>query len=298
MTSVCYKEAKVWLETSDQQSDISLGEYLDQHHYSPIFRDYHLIPVTAAIWSASRQQVLEMPLIFFLRFLNNHGMMNVNERPVWRVIKGGSKSYIPAISKGFSDKIYLNSPVESVSRQGNHVTLSIKGKKQTFDKVIFACHSDQALRLLEDASDQEKEILGAFPYQENEAVLHRDADILPKRKLAHAAWNYHILDKGFDRVAVTYNMNILQGLDCEESYNVTLNYSEGIDPAKIIRKITYHHPIFTLEGYAAQQRHGEISGHNKSYFCGAYWRNGFHEDGVVSGLRVAQQLGVQIDVLL
>lgn len=290
-----YKSAKSWLENNPEDSPVTLGKYLKDNNYSDIFRDYHLIPVTAAIWSAGRQEVLDMPLRFFLRFLNNHGMMNVNERPVWRVIKGGSKSYIPKLIEGIEGDIHLSTPVDSIRRTEDKAYVTALGKELEFDGVILACHSDQALKMLSDATAKEKEILNCFPYQENEAVLHTDESVLPKRELAHAAWNYHILDDEFNRVAVTYNMNILQSLKTDLSYNVTLNYSEAIDPKKVIRKIKYHHPIFTLEGVGAQKRHGEISGVNNTYFCGAYWRYGFHEDGVMSGMRVARQLGVEID---
>ena len=291
-----YSNAKAWLEQNPDDSPVTLGQYLKEHDYSDIFRDYHLIPVTAAIWSAGRQEVLDMPLRFFLRFLKNHGMMNVNERPVWRVIKGGSKSYIPKLIQGIEAQIHLSSPVQSVRRTKDKAYLTIADQEFEFDAVIMALHSDQALKILSDATELEKEILASFPYQENEAVLHTDQAVLPKRKLAHAAWNYHILDDEFNRVAVTYNMNILQGLKTEKSYNVTLNYSQGIDPKKVIKKIKYHHPIFTLEGVAAQKRHSEISGQNNTYYCGAYWRNGFHEDGVVSGMRVAKQLGMELEI--
>jgi predicted NAD/FAD-binding protein len=190
----------------------------------------------------------------------------------------------------FIHRIRTNTPVQAIHRRSTHVEITPRGgEPERFDEVFIACHSDQALHMLADASAGEREVLGAIPYQANEAVLHTDHTLLPRRRLAWAAWNYHVLPEQHGRVAVTYNMNMLQGLDAEETFCVTLNNTDAIDPRRILRRISYHHPMFTPHSVAAQQRHGEISGSNRTYYCGAYWRYGFHEDGVVSALAALRQ---------
>ena len=278
-----------WLKENHDEK-ITLEEFLKENHFNQKFIDNYAYPITAAIWSASQETVMKFPLKFFLTFFKNHGMLSVDERPQWRVIKGGSKSYIPHFTKGWEDKIKLNTPVQAVKRDNNKVFIRTEAETVEFDGVIFACHSDQALRMLEPPTKLEKELLWAIPYQKNEAVLHTDSNVLPKKKLAWAAWNYHIAPSIKDDVAVTYNMNILQSLKTTKNYNVTLNYTEAIDESKIIKKIQYSHPLFTSEGVKAQQRHSEISGVNNTFYCGAYWRYGFHEDGVFSGIRAAEQV--------
>jgi uncharacterized protein len=210
----------------------------------------------------------------------------VNNRPQWRVVKGGSKAYVEKLTESFKSKIKRNTTIESVRRLKHSVKIKPQNQEeQSFDYVFFACHSDQALTMLgKDATTAEREILGAIPYQENTIYLHHDRSLMPKRKLAWAAWNYHITDKPTDKVQVTYNMNILQGLQSEEPILVTLNHTDFINPAKVIKRLTYMHPLYTLAGAAAQARHAEISGHNHTGYAGAYWRNGFHEDGVMSAL--------------
>jgi predicted NAD/FAD-binding protein len=235
--------------------------------------------------------MLRFPARYFLTFFQNHGMLQVRNRPVWRVIQGGSSSYLAPLIKGFKENIRLNSPIESVSRDSQGVILKPQAcETERFDAVIFACHSDQALRLLSDANPQEQAILGAIPYQENIAILHTDTSILPTSPRAWAAWNYHVLPQASDCVALTYNMNILQSLPAPETFCVTLNYPEAIEPKRIIKQLVYHHPQFSLQGVAAQQRHAEISGVNHTYYCGAYWGFGFHEDGVRSALNVVEQI--------
>jgi len=277
------KNAVSLLDT--EEADKSLGEILQQGKYSKEFIEQYLLPMGAAVWSSHPEQMLKFPAGFFIRFFHNHGMLSVDDRPEWYVIKGGSREYVKKLTASFADKIYTNSPVKSIERHADHVDVILHdGTIQVFDQVFIATHSDQALSLLTDASDLEQQILGAIPYQENEAVLHTDDSVLPKRKLAWAAWNYHILAEEHDRVALTYNMNILQNLTTDSTLCVTLNNSQAIDPAKIIKKITYHHPVFTPDGVTAQKRHSELNGANRTYYCGAYWRFGFHEDGVVSAL--------------
>lgn len=266
--------------------EIKLGDYLHQHAYSKQFiRDY-IIPMGAAIWSTDTEQMLQFPARFFVRFFHHHGMLTIDDRPQWRTIVGGSSAYLQGITAGYQDRIQLNSPVSSLKRQPEGVTLTTRdGRTFDADYVFFACHSDEALAILgEEATAAEQAILGAIPYQDNTVYLHTDARLMPKRKLAWAAWNYHVTPQPTGKVQVTYNMNILQGIHSAEPLLVTLNYTDAIDPAKIIKKLHYRHPLYTLAGAQAQLRHAEISGHHRTGFAGAYWRNGFHEDGVVSAL--------------
>jgi predicted NAD/FAD-binding protein len=286
------KEAVSILNT--EKASASLGTVLNQGGYSREFIEHYLIPMGAAIWSSHPDQMMHFPAGFFIRFFHNHGMLNIDDRPTWYVIKGGSREYVKKLTAPFAHRIRRNTPVKSITRYADHVKLSLKdGSIESFDQVFIASHSDEALNMLTDASALEKDILGAIPYQENEAILHTDDSVLPKRKLAWAAWNYHILPEYQDRVALTYNMNILQNLDSDSTICVTLNNSEAIKPSRIIKKITYHHPVFTPEGVLAQQRHAEINGVNRTYYCGAYWRFGFHEDGVVSALNAIQHFEEQ-----
>ncbi|MGP1718151.1 MAG: NAD(P)/FAD-dependent oxidoreductase [Methylophilus sp.] len=276
-------------------NEITLGEYLAQNGYSPQFvRDY-IVPMGAAIWSTDAEQMLNFPARFFVRFFHHHGMLSINDRPQWRTIKGGSANYLEKITAGYRQRIQLNCPVTAVHRDVDGVTLTTAQGKQRFDYVFFACHSDQALRILAtEATAAEQEILGAIPYQDNTVFLHTDATLMPKRRLAWAAWNYHVTAQAANnsqapgKVQVTYNMNILQGIRSAQPLLVTLNYTAAIDAAKVIKKLHYRHPLFTLAGAQAQLRHAEISGHHRTGFAGAYWKNGFHEDGVVSALAAIQ----------
>ncbi len=282
------REAPALLEGD---GEISLNDYLREQRYSREFIEQYIIPMAAAIWSAEPGLMGEMPARFFVQFFKNHGLLSVNQRPQWRVIQGGSRNYVGPLIAPFRDRIRLNCPVEWVRRQPNHVQVKTRhGPVERFDEVVIATHSDQALRLLADLTPREREILGAIPYQENEAVLHTDTRLLPRRKLAWAAWNYHLAAQPQTRVAVTYNMNILQNLDAPVTFCVTLNRSEAIDPARILYRAIYHHPVFTDAGVRAQARRDEISGVNRTWYCGAYWSYGFHEDGVNSGLAVARGL--------
>jgi len=276
------REAPALLASS---TDIALGDYLAAHHYSSEFIGDYLVPMGAAIWSTDPARMLAFPARFFVRFFENHGMLSVDARPQWRAIRGGSARYVDKLVAPFRGRIRLNTPVESVRRMRDCVLVKARGAEaQRFEHVFLACHSDQALDLLADATPLERQILGAIPYQENEAVLHTDTSMLPHARRAWAAWNYHVVRESSERVALTYNMNILQSLAARETFCVTLNHSERIAPAKIIKRLVYHHPLFTPAGVAAQQRQHEINGQQRTYFCGAYWRFGFHEDGVVSAL--------------
>lgn len=267
-------------------NEIALGDYLQQHGYSQQFiRDY-IVPMGAAIWSTDAEQMLQFPARFFVRFFHHHGMLTIDDRPQWRTIVGGSSAYLQKVTAGYREHIQLNKPVGSIQRQHAAVTVTtLNGNSEQFDYVFFACHSDEALKILGDqATSEEKQVLGAIPYQDNTVYLHTDARLMPKRKLAWAAWNYHVTEKPSGKVQVTYNMNILQGIKSATPLLVTLNYTDAIDPAKVIKKLHYRHPLYTLEGAEAQTRHAEISGHHRTGYAGAYWRNGFHEDGVVSAL--------------
>ncbi|NIW24992.1 MAG: NAD(P)-binding protein [Gammaproteobacteria bacterium] len=287
------REAPALLEPG--ASALSLDEYLADGRYSREFIEHYIIPMGAAIWSTQPQLMGEMPARFFVRFFENHGLLNVYDRPTWRVVEGGSSRYVDKLVAGHRDRIRLNTPVEAVRRVPGGVEIKARGlETERFDHVFFACHSDDALEMLTDATPAEREVLGAIPYEHNDVVLHTDASLMPKRRLAWAAWNYHILRRAQARVAVTYNMNILQGIEAPVEFCVTLNNTAAIDPSKIIARFDYRHPMFTPDAVAAQQRHAEISGADRTYYCGAYWRYGFHEDGVVSALTALEQFNDRI----
>ena len=275
---------------------ITLGTYLRSENYSNEFINYFIIPMGAAIWSTPANKVLDMPAYFFIKFFYNHGMLEIINRPKWWVIKDGSSAYIKKIIKGFESKINLSSPIRTVSRLDNGIEIEIANSKKPliFDAVVFATHSDQALGMLKDPTEKEKDILSSIPYQKNEVLLHTDSSVLPKRKLAWASWNYQLDSNPESPVVLTYNMNILQSLDCDETFCVTLNDHQSVDKSKVLKKITYHHPLFTVKGIEAQKRKLEISGVNNTYYCGAYWHNGFHEDGVASAIEVCKHFGEQI----
>ena len=275
---------------------ITLGTYLRSENYSNEFINYFIIPMGAAIWSTPANKVLDMPAYFFIKFFYNHGMLEIINRPKWWVIKDGSSAYIKKIIKGFESKINLSSPIRTVSRLDNGIEIETANSKKPlmFDAVVFATHSDQALAMLTDPTEKEKDILRSIPYQKNEVLLHTDSSVLPKRKLAWASWNYQLDSNPESPVVLTYNMNILQGLDCDETFCVTLNDHQSVDKSKVLKKITYHHPLFTVKGIEAQKRKLEISGVNNTYYCGAYWHNGFHEDGVASAIEVCKHFGEKI----
>jgi predicted NAD/FAD-binding protein len=264
--------------------ELPLAELLARGRYGRAFIEHYIVPMGAAIWSTNPEAMFAFPARFFVRFLHNHGMLTVNERPVWRTVLGGSARYVEKLVASFRDRIRLRTPMEWIRRLPQSVVVKARGHAaERYDAVFVACHSDQALGLLADPSPAEREVLGAIPYQRNEAVLHTDTRLLPKRRLAWAAWNYHQLSARRGPVALTYNMNILQRLDAPTPFLVTLNRGDAIDPARVIKRITYHHPLYTPEAIAAQSRQQEVNRH-RTFYCGAYWRNGFHEDGVASAL--------------
>lgn len=283
------------LHATDIDASLTLGEFLDSEKFNQYFNEHYILPMGAAIWSTSLQEMRDFELKFFVRFFYNHGLLNISDRPQWHVINGGSREYVQPLINDFKDRIHLNSNITAVTRNESGVTIQFaNGEAQQFDEIVFACHSDQALSLLGDAKEQEKAVLGAIPYSENDVVLHTDLSLLPRRNLAWASWNYR-LDKYNPRpAAVTYNMNILQGLTSSTTFCVTLNQTPMIDEAKILRRFTYHHPVFNKQSMAAQQQRDTICGQNKTHFCGAYWYNGFHEDGVRSALDVCKRFGCEL----
>lgn len=291
------KEALADVNRGGDYLTMSLGDYLRHKGYSRWFSNHYLIPMGAAIWSASIGEMAVFPLHFFVRFFHNHGLLSIGNRPQWYTVKGGSASYIAPLTAPVRDAIRLGSPVTAVSRSEQAVTVTTAGgDSEDFDQVVIAAHSDQALTLLADASEAERRILGAIPYRDNEVVLHTDQRLLPHRRSIWSSWNYRILDqKKSDYQAppvLTYNMNSLQSIDSEATFCVTLNKTDAIEPDKILGVYHYAHPVFSTAGIAAQRQWASINGVNRTWFCGAYWANGFHEDGVNSALKVAEGLGV------
>lgn len=276
-------------EDSGQQE---LGAYLREHGFSQRFIDYFIIPLASSLWSTDPTKVHDFPLQSLARFFKNHGILE-SEHPIeWKVITGGSKRYIEKLTRPFSEKLRLNTPVRAVVRHGDYVEIHpANGASGRFDHVVLGCHSDQALRLLRNPTPEEREILGAIPYQENQVVLHTDSSVLPERRNLWSSWNYHIPREAIGRAALTYDMNILQTLDCRDEFCVTLNRPEAARPEKVIGTYRYHHPLFNREAPHAQQRHAEISGRNRTHYCGAYWGYGFHEDGVKSALAACSYFG-------
>jgi predicted NAD/FAD-binding protein len=269
----------------------SLGDWLERRRFSRPFIERLIVPQAAAVWSADPEQMWNIPARFMIEFFDHHGMLGLAHRPQWRTISGGSVNYVQALIAPWRERLRLGAPVQMIRRHDDYVEVQPRGgEAERYDHVVLATHSDQALAMLADPSDAEHEILGAIPYQRNAAVLHTDLKLLPRRRRAWASWNYHLLSRPTGRVAVTYHLNRLQSLTAREQFCVTLNRTDAIDPAKVIRTIDYAHPVYTNSGIRAQARHHEISGRNRTSFCGAWWASGFHEDGAASGIRVAQQL--------
>ena len=291
----------MWRFNSEARSDLkgldsetTLGEYLKSNGYPEEFIQHFIIPIGAAIWSTVPNQMMDMPAIFFIRFFENHGMLQIVDRPNWWVITGGSKRYVEKMVDGFENKIRLSSPVKNVKREDGNITVQFGASSldsENFDSVIFATHSNQSLAMLDAPTKEEIEILSAIKYQKNDALLHYDDSILPKRKNAWSSWNYLLDEDQSKAVALTYNMNILQSLKSDRTFCVSLNSGNLVDESKVIKELSYDHPLFTTSSINAQSRKHEISGKNNTYYCGAYWRNGFHEDGVMSALDVCKDFG-------
>jgi predicted NAD/FAD-binding protein len=271
---------------------LTLAEFLSGKGYSRTFIEHFIIPMGEAVWSTDPVKFNEFPARYFAQFFKNHGFLNVKDQPQWLTIKGRSRQYIEPITQPYVKQIRLNCPVAAVRRYAEHVEIQPQNQAaEKFDQVVIATHSDQALALLDDPTDAEKNILGVIPYQENQAVLHCDESLLPTKKAAWASWNYHIPREDLGRVAVTYDMNILQRIGAPRELCVSLNLAKAIDPAKIYREMIYHHPVYNPESLAARHSHREISGVNRTHYAGAYWGYGFHEDGVVSALEVCRHFG-------
>jgi uncharacterized protein len=279
------------------KEDQTVGEYLREEGYSARFAEKYLFPMGAAIWSCPMKQFEEFPIRFILEFYHNHGLLSLRDRPQWRVVCGGSKQYIDRMIEPFRDRIRLNHAVRRVRRLADSVEVTHERGCEYFDEVVFACHSDQALHMLADPDPLETELLSAFPYFKSTAVLHTDISVLPKIRRAWASWNYHIPSEHGNRPTLTYNMNILQHIRSKDTFCVTLNEEHLIDPRKIIASFEYAHPIFTVNRARVQRRHQELIRHRRTSYCGAYWRNGFHEDGLVSALNVVEAFkNVQVPV--
>jgi predicted NAD/FAD-binding protein len=284
------KASKDLIKSRDDK--MTLGTYLKTKGYSKWFRQYFIIPMGSAIWSADPTRFHDFPARYFATFFHNHGFLQVRNQPQWLVIQGGSKQYVEKLIDPFRDRIHLQCPVQSISRRKTHVEVRFHdGDIDHFDQCIIAAHSNQALSMIADPTDTEKAVLSAIPYQENLTVLHTDSSMMPRHRSCWAGWNSFIPKESQHAVTLTYNMNILQSLQAPVDFCVTLNQEYTIDPGKIIQKTTYHHPVYTSRGRSAQKRFREISGKNRIHFCGAYWGYGFHEDGVKSALAVCESFG-------
>jgi len=286
-----YREAPALLQ--DQCDALTLGEYLAAHGYSAAFRDDHIVPMASALWSSPSAQILDFPVRYLVQFMANHRMLQADDRPQWRVVQGGSNTYVHALRAGWNVRERMNCAVTRIARETHAVVVDSAAGSESFDHVVLACHSDQALALLADASDREHDILGAMRYQLNDTVLHTDANLLPRRRRAWAAWNVLVPKDENAECTVSYCMNLLQSLDAPQPLVVTLNRTAQIAPEKILKRMRYHHPLYTPASVAAQQRKTEIQGNNRTWFAGAYWGWGFHEDGMRSAVDVATALGVR-----
>jgi predicted NAD/FAD-binding protein len=275
------RSATALLATTDDT--LTLGEYLRRGAYSEQFVEHYIMPMGRAIWSAEATAMLDFPARFFVDFFDRHGFLSVDDRPVWQTVSGGSREYVRRLMAATPATVRRATPVASIRRTPQQVLVrTVRGDVESFDHAFLACHSDQALAMLDQPSPAERDVLGAFPYARSEAILHTDASILPRRPLARAAWNYHLLRDPQEPVALTYDMNVLQSLDAPQRFLVTLNRRGAIDERSILGTYQYDHPVYLPKGVAAQKRHREVNGAARTYFCGAYWRSGFHEDGVVS----------------
>ena len=282
------REAKELLRSDE---DPSLGDWLAERKYGDAFVERLIVPQAAAVWSAEPAGRWSFPARFLIEFFDNHGMLGFRDRPRWRTVSGGSRRYVDALVRPWQSSLRVSTPVMDVRRDPAGVTVRSWGSVERFDAVVMATHSDQALALLADPSERERELLGAIHYQPNQAVLHTDTSLLPRRRRAWASWNYHLRESLDGPSTVTYHMNRLQSIESDVELCVTLNRTSEIDPGRIIRTIDYAHPVFTREAVAAQGRHAEISGVRRTHYCGAYWGWGFHEDGVQSALRVTREIG-------
>ncbi len=282
-----------------EEAQGTLGEFLEEGRYGRALRDWYVQPMAACIWSTPAQRIAEFPLSTFLAFCRNHGLLSVNHRPQWRTVKGGARIYVDKLAEGIGD-IRLQSGVTKIVRDGDGAMLTSRSGEERFDHVVLACHSDQALALLRDASTEERAVLGAIPYQANTAVLHTDLRFLPERKGAWAAWNYMACEEGGaiqdarSPVSLSYLINRLQPLPFTTPLIVTMNPLFAPDPAKVIRSMEYHHPMFFADSIAAKRALRGLQGQRRTWYAGAWTRYGFHEDGLMSGIAVAKALGAEV----
>jgi len=273
----------------------TLGDFLKTHGYSRMFIEQFIVPMGSAIWSADPKQFLQFPIVAFVTFFTNHGILNTVDQPKWRVVRGGSREYVAPLCARFHDRVRLATPIECVRRLETGVEVTPRdGAPEMFDQVVLACHSDQALAMLADPTPAERALLGAIPYQKNNTVLHTDTQLLPSRPLARASWNCLLSEKEQEGVCLTYWMNKLQSFETPETFCVTLNSPEAVRPEAVIQRFVYHHPVYSTAAFEAQERCGEISGVNRTWYCGAYWGYGFHEDGVKSALAVCKHFGKEL----
>jgi predicted NAD/FAD-binding protein len=286
-----YREAPLLLQLAD--AGPTLGDYLAANGYSEAFRDDHLVPMASALWSSASAQILQFPAKYLAQFMANHQMLQTRDRPQWRVVKGGSQSYVRALRRSWKVHERIGCAVTKVTREGAGVRVDNRDASERYDHAVLACHSDQALALLGDATERERDILGAITFQENDTVLHTDAALLPRRRRAWAAWNALVPKATSEQCTVSYCMNLLQSLEAAEPIVVTLNRTAQIAPEKILKRVRYHHPVYTRTSVGAQARKAEIQGANNTWFAGAYWGWGFHEDGMRSAVAVANALGVR-----
>jgi predicted NAD/FAD-binding protein len=283
-----YREAPSVL--ADEHNTSTLGEYLEQGAYSRTFIDDHLLPMACALWSGPVSSIESFPLRYFVAFMHNHRMLSLNKRPQWRVVKGGSRSYVDAVLSQSKAKFVTGSPVQRLRHTSSGVELNVNGEVLTFDQVVVATHSDQALRMLEKPSQAEIQVLGAIQYQSNDMLLHADETILPKNRKAWASWNVRVSPELMHQCTVSYHMNTLQSLDAPVEFIVSLNSNHLVDSNKVFVSRNYMHPVYTEATINAQQRWAEISGVNRIHYCGAYWGWGFHEDGISSALKVVEAI--------
>jgi uncharacterized protein len=281
-------------ELSGVESAITVGQSVKQLGLSEEFLDRFLSPLGCALWSCPHESFVDFPVQFVAEFLENHQLINLTGRPEWRTIRGGSRTYVDALLKRMNAIILLNHPVERIARGRSGISVFSQDQVFEFDEVIVATHANQSLTMLWDPTLVECELLRCFPYQRNEAILHTDISVLPANRKAWSSWNYRVPAHRQAAATVTYNMNILQSLETEETYCVSLNESDVIDPAKVIARFDYDHPVATVAGLRAKSRRNEMIRHNGISYCGAYWGSGFHEAGVQSALQVCQSFGVEL----
>jgi len=287
------REAPALLNAHDAEGQ-TLGDFLDSRRFGEHFTHQYLFPMASAIWSASLDAIRSFPAVTLIRFFDNHGLLSLNAQPTWKVVAGGSHTYIPKLVAPLAGQIYQNAAITAVRRSEHAVSLDFRDRPaMRFDEVVFACHGDQVLPLLADPSDRERDVFSCFTTTTNTAWLHTDASVLPEQARARASWNYRLAADAGAPPTVTYDLNRLQGLTTPEQYCVTLNPNGGIDDDRVLRRFVYRHPLYTTGAIRAQRAFSEVSGVNRTHYCGAYWRYGFHEDGLHSALRVARALGVE-----